>query len=696
MSATHLPEAPEDELNRLRKAVHESRQTTSLKPVADGMEVSARKLLPLADISTPAQNAEADLTEVRNAAKSRFDADLMHPTDRPRYMRRMIWSFKESIPVNADSSVVRAILPNVPDVVRHDPVINRTLQRRPDLFPIVTPIDVDHLYGLLWRHPNQPYVESVCRALREGFWPWADPTCGEYPSTHDEQLSSPLDDRALQFLRDQRDEEITRGRFSQSFGRHLLPGMYSMPVHAVPKPNTDKLRLVTNHSAGPFALNSMITKQAIAGVVMDGVPAIGYALREFRRKHGRSVQLVMWKSDVSQAYRLIPMSPFWQIKQIVTIDGERHVDHNNVFGGRGSERAFDSVNTLVNWLAKHERGISNLMNYVDDNFAFDLAGNTVFYAPYGKHMPERQVQLLLLWDELGIPHEERKQLSGHVLTIIGFEIDPNKMAASLPAESKDKLLHHVRSFCDSPKGGRRRSLKEFQSLTGYLNWVFNVSPLLKPGLSNVYAKIAGKTNPHAGIHLNKAITDDLRWLASHVENAQGVCFLDAEPWGLDELDWADPLCEIAYTDASAQGIGLWFPWLKQAYFCDLPGDPPADTIFFFEALAVCCAMHCIVQWRRDTGCLQLRRFGVYSDNSNSVNIFDSLRAKPAYNSILRSAVDLCISESFQFRVQHIPGKDNVIADALSRRQFDLVQELVPDVNITTFQPPRDALGAIKK
>jgi len=81
--------------------------------------------------------------------------------------------------------------------------------------------------------------------------------------------------------------------------------------------------------------------------------------------------------------------------------------------------------------------------------------------------------------------------------IIGFEIDPNAMTATLPLESKEKLLHHVRSFCNTPKGGRRRSLKEFQALTGYLNWAFNVFPMLKPGLSNVYAKLTGKTNPHA-------------------------------------------------------------------------------------------------------------------------------------------------------------------------------------------------------
>ena len=46
--------------------------------------------------------------------------------------------------------------------------------------------------------------------------------------------------------------------FSPSFGFELLPGMYSMPIHAVPKPHSVDLSLVTDHSAGLFSLNDMI------------------------------------------------------------------------------------------------------------------------------------------------------------------------------------------------------------------------------------------------------------------------------------------------------------------------------------------------------------------------------------------------------------------------------------------------------
>jgi hypothetical protein len=44
--------------------------------------------------------------------------------------------------------------------------------------------------------------------------------------------------------------------------------------------------------------------------------------------------------------------------------------------------------------------------YVDDSFSFTKAGDLTFYVKYQKKLPTDMVRLLLLWDELGIPHEE--------------------------------------------------------------------------------------------------------------------------------------------------------------------------------------------------------------------------------------------------------------------------------------------------
>jgi len=52
-----------------------------------------------------------------------------------------------------------------------------------------------------------------------------------------------------------------------------------------------------------------------------------------------------------------------------------------------------------------------------------------------------------------------------------------------------------------------------------------------------------------------------------------------------------------------------------------------------------------------------------------------------------SAAMIRIDHSIDLRVFFIEGKQNIIADALSRRSFDIVRNLVPEVTIRHFTPP---------
>jgi hypothetical protein len=140
------------------------------------------------------------------------------------------------------------------------------------------------------------------------------------------------------------------------------------------------------------------------------------------------------------------MHPLWQIKQIVTIDGECNVDRNNCFGGRGSPGIYISFNSLVLWIAQNVVLIEDLWGYMDDSFGINDEGNLVWYHRYDKHMLASQVKLLSLWDELGIPHEPHKQLFGSKLTIIGIHIDPNSLTLMLPEEAMTDLLKELEDF----------------------------------------------------------------------------------------------------------------------------------------------------------------------------------------------------------------------------------------------------------
>ena len=206
-----------------------------------------------------------------------------------------------------------------------DEVVNKTIRENPHLFRIVTPIQVGIFESYLTTHPNQVFVHSVCQGLREGFWPWASTQKPGYPVINDEAKPAPVDERKADFLRSQQDIEITKGRFSALFGHDLLPGMYSMPIYAVPKPNPSDFCLVTDQSCGKHSLNSMIQHDKVTGYPLDNMVHYGEMLMDLMEKEPGK-ERVVWKSDVAEAYRILPMHPNWQIKQINTIDGERYVD----------------------------------------------------------------------------------------------------------------------------------------------------------------------------------------------------------------------------------------------------------------------------------------------------------------------------------------------------------------------------------
>jgi hypothetical protein len=108
------------------------------------------------------------------------------------------------------------------------------------------------------------------------------------------------------------------------------------------------------------------------------------------------------------------------------------------------------------------------------------------------------------------------------------------MQVTMDNEAKTKLFERVANFTCTAPCGTQRSLREFQQLVGWINWALNIFPLLKPGLSNIYNKISGKTESHAMIYVSKAVVDDLRWFYDHVEASFGVHIFKATNWSIDE------------------------------------------------------------------------------------------------------------------------------------------------------------------
>jgi hypothetical protein len=461
-----------------------------------------------ADLPSPPANINTCVSPVVSRDMENLPAEKRIEKEcfgmKPRYLRYNLW-MPDADPkmTAADWTEVARPLPKPPPSKFLNLPACAMLEERPELFDIVTPVNVDALQHLTATHPSRPFVESVIEGLRCGFWPWARTDKEGYPVTLDASKPICLDEEKQLFVLTQLEHERGLGRVSEPFGSNLLPEMYCMPHYVVPKPHSNSWRLVNDLSAGSFLPNSMVDHECVTGYPLDNLSHFGELLLRKRRENP-GVSFVAWKSDVSEAYRICPMHQLWQLKQIVKVRDEYVVDRVNMFGGSSSGPIFISVNTLVAWIADRERDIEDLV-YVDDSFGVEEEGYVVLYVPYGVELPLQQTCLLELWDELGVPHKQKKQVHGSQLTILGIEIDVNNLTFTLPQESKDRLSKELADWCQR---GVRRKVKEWQQLAGWINWVLNVYPLLRLALNNVYDKIKGKEQ-EARVWANDAIREDL-------------------------------------------------------------------------------------------------------------------------------------------------------------------------------------------
>ncbi|KAF9457517.1 hypothetical protein BDZ94DRAFT_1132023, partial [Collybia nuda] len=129
----------------------------------------------------------------------------------PSYARDLIWTDEDNAsvkpPTLAHASEIMPPLSPVPtnELLNHKAL--NTIHNHPHLFTVSSSIDIPAFRNLLISHPNQPLVDSVCNGLQYGFWPWAETSGLNLPTTFGNVY--PLrDEGQKKIARAQRDKEI--------------------------------------------------------------------------------------------------------------------------------------------------------------------------------------------------------------------------------------------------------------------------------------------------------------------------------------------------------------------------------------------------------------------------------------------------------------------------------------------------------
>ncbi|KNZ71911.1 hypothetical protein J132_05185 [Termitomyces sp. J132] len=294
------------------------------------------------------------------------------------------------------------------------------------------------------------------------------------------------------------------------------------------------------------------------------------------------------------------------------------------------------------WLSIKKFDITDLHVFMDDFYSWEKSNNLITYQ--GVSRPKNQARLLVLWDAIGCPWEEKKQEFGEKLKIIGFWVDINQGTITLSEDSAADIVSKIESFIETPS--RRPPLRNWQCLAGHLNWLLNVLPWGRPALTEMYWKMSGKDTMHAGIYLNKEVIADMNWLIDIILKSMGVRFLDTTRWHNSAADM------VIWTDASLK-LGMAFVYAGNGFAYQMAPEETSTKIdiFFLELIAILSAIFHVALFLHPP-----RRLLIFTDSLDSVAVFNSLGASESlHNSVVRAVAGIILQTGIDLKVCHIAG-----------------------------------------
>lgn len=447
-------------------------------------------------------------------------------------------------------------------------------------------------------------------------------SCREFPEVIDDKLAL----------------ELQLGRIKGPFNEPPFQNLQISPIGCVPKKAKNQYRLI-QHLSYPkgTSINDSICEElsTVKYSTFDDAVTLVKLL---------GPNSLMAKTDIDSAFRIIPVHPDDHELLGFKWRGKFFYDTCLTMGCTSSCAIFDRFSSGLKWIAQNKLGISFILHILDDFLILGPANSEACLTNLNK--------FLSLCDTVGVPiKSEKTELPSTIMTFMGLELDSSTMEARLPY---DKLVK-VRELLERYKRCRKVELRDLQSLIGLLNFCCQV---VRPGRSFLRRLIDLTKNvsyPKHKITLNKEGRRDLQAWSLFVEHFNGRHLL------LDNR-WQSSQSLHLYTDAAgAKGFAAIFQ--KSWFYGPWPANLAPLAITFKEMFPIVLAFE-IWGPLMCNSCITL-----HSDNYAVVYILNKQSSKdPSIMSLVRRFVLCCMKHNILIKAIHIPGKENILPDLLSRFQ----------------------------
>ena len=507
-----------------------------------------------------------------------------------------------------------------------------------------------------WLHGYDP---DIAQLLTRGFeFGFKIPFYGDRQFRKHRNLKSARDN--LPVLKQKIQDEIDLGRVAGPFSDPPFANLQASPLGLVPKKAPGEYRIIQHLS---FSEGSSIN---------DGIPQEFCSVQYQNIDHAVALvkklgkNCLLSKCDISNAYKIIPISPFDFELQAFFVDGLYYYDKTLTQGLSYLCFLFEQFSTSLQWIAETKLLIPGCAHKLDD---FLFVG-----PPHYNTCLSHLKKFLTMADALGVPMKPDKTvLPCTTITFVGIELDSVLMEKRLPAEKLIKIRHLLQDF----KTRRKVKLVELQSLIGLLNFACSVVTPGRTFLRRIIDLTLGLQQPHHRRRLDGEARADLEAWSTFVDHFNGKSMFLPDRWLTSaSLD--------LFTDSSNSGFGgylgnKWFAgvWSEQWENFHITIKELFPIVLAVEMFADQLRNRCII---------------FHTDNIAVCQVINKQTSKEkVLMKLVRRLVVQCLKFNIMFKSEHISGYLNGLSDNLSRQQIHQFLEVFPYQNPVRIPVPESSL-----
>lgn len=372
------------------------------------------------------------------------------------------------------------------------------------------------------------------------------------------------------------------------------------------------------------------------------------------------------KADVEAAFRQLPIHPKSVHLLGFTWRGKFYADRSLPFGLAISCQCYQAFSDSLAWILKHKLNVKSL-TYILDDFIFISSYNS------NKCLVSLN-SFLKLSEEINLPIKHSKTVQPTTLaTLHGINVNTDDMTLSLPDDKKQKALDSLALL----KSSRSITLRNLQSVVGFLNFVCKVVPMGRAFLRRLYFITRGVRRRHHKIRLTRAALRDIHAWSYLLRNFPTNSLLTNRIW--------DTSAHVfIFTDSSSlhgYAAVMGKSWCSGTW-------PNRWRKFHISVLELYPIVLSVLVWGK---VMSDKCVIFHTDNEGIVHVINNLSSPHKTLMILiRKLVVATMGNNIMFRAVYFPGEENTLADALSRFQFVRAFQISPRLNIRPCPVPQHA------